>query len=217
MSDRESVPEQSAPLPQLSPEERAQLEAENGVRQFDRMMEIIEAGLQGSRFRLRVSTLQNLNREAVQGLEPSAGHVRNHPVSISNTQHQPPEASDVQELLEELCDYVNDHWEEATALHLASYVMWRLNWIHPWGDGNGRTSRVASYLVLCVKTGFVLPGEKTIPEMIADNKSSYYDALDAADASWKQDSLDVSAMESLLEGYLAAQLLSVVAAAGGST
>ncbi|MBL8221394.1 MAG: Fic family protein, partial [Bryobacterales bacterium] len=28
-------------------------------------------------------------------------------------------------------------------------VMWRLNWIHPFFGGNGRTARSASYLVLC--------------------------------------------------------------------
>lgn len=216
MADRESLPGEVAPLPQLSPEERAELEAENGIRQFDRMMEMVEAGLRGG-FRLRVSTLQSLNREAIQGLESNPGHVRTAPVSITNTQHQPPDAVDVQGLLEDLCDYVNAKWDSATALHLASYVLWRLNWIHPWTDGNGRTSRVVSYLVLCVKTGFVLPGDKTIPEMIADDKFPYYDALDAADASWRQGLVDVSAMEGLLESYLARQLLSVIAAAGGST
>lgn len=216
MADRESLPGAEAPLAPLTSEQRAELEAENGIRQFDRMMQMIEAGLRGG-FRLRVSTMQTLNREAVQGLEPNPGHVRTGPITITNTQHQPPEAGVVQTHLEDLCDYVNDRWDSATALHLASYVMWRLNWIHPWTDGNGRTSRVVSYLVLCVKTGFVLPGEKTIPEMIADDKFPYYDALDAADASWIAGTVDVSAMETLLEGLLARQLLSIIAAAGGST
>ena len=93
--------------------------------------------------------------------------------------------------------------------------MWRLNWIHPFDDGNGRTSRAVSYLVLCVRTGSRLPGSNTIPDRIADNKFPYYDALDAADAAWKDERLDVSAMEKLLEDHLAAQLVQVFNAAKG--
>lgn len=55
MADRESLPGAEAPLAPLTSEQRAELEAENGIRQFDRMMQMIEAGLRGG-FRLRVST-----------------------------------------------------------------------------------------------------------------------------------------------------------------
>jgi Fic family protein len=47
----------------------------------------------------------------------------------------------VLEQIEFMCDYVNDRWAEASAVHLCAYVLWRLNWIHPFGDGNGRTAR----------------------------------------------------------------------------
>ena len=63
-----------------------------------------------------------------------------------------------------MCDYVNDNFASKTGIHLAAYVMWRLNWIHPFVDGNGRTSSAASYFVLCMRAGNVLPGKKTIPE-----------------------------------------------------
>ena len=81
------------------------------------------------------------------------------------SKHQPPDAFQVPEQIEELCDYVNQNWHRS-ALHLASYVMWKLNWIHPFTDGNGRTSRAASYLILCVRMGYLLPGRLTIPEQI---------------------------------------------------
>ncbi|WP_204276686.1 Fic family protein, partial [Klebsiella aerogenes] len=79
---------------------------------------------------------------------------------------------------------VNDNWRDRTALHLASYVMWRLNWIHPFSDGNGRTSRITSYVVLSVKLGLVLPGTRTIPEQIVDKRSPYFLALEAADQAF---------------------------------
>ena len=47
----------------------------------------------------------------------------------------------VAELVEDMCDYVNENWEAKSAIHLAAYIMWRLNWIHPFADGNGRLSR----------------------------------------------------------------------------
>ena len=87
--------------------------------------------------------------------------------------------------------------------------MWRLNWIHPFEDGNGRTSRAASYFVLCVGLGYLVPGPRSIPERIAVRKKPYYDALEAADAAWEREVLDVSAMEELLSTLLAQQLMDV--------
>jgi hypothetical protein len=38
------------------------------------------------------------------------------------------------------------------------------------------------------------------------HRADYEDALDAADAAWKEDRVDVSAMERLIEALLARQL-----------
>jgi hypothetical protein len=124
----------------------------------------------------------------------------------------------VPELVEDMCDYVNDHWSEATPVHLAAYIMWRLNWIHPFSDGNGRTSRMLSYIVLCAKLDSVLPGHPTIPEQIVSNRDPYFAALDAADAALKErDVIDVSKMEELLSGMLAEQLKNAYEMASGQT
>lgn len=106
-----------------------------------------------------------------------------------------------------MCDWVNSHWDERTALEISAYVMWRLNWIHPFDDGNGRTSRAVAYLVLCAKVKSRLPGRVTIPELIAQNKEPYYNALEQIDRSCEGDVLDLTPMTSLLEGYLAEQLM----------
>jgi Fic family protein len=201
------------PLPTLTEEQRAQREAENGFRQFDRMIELIDEGIRPSRYRFRVSALMELNRLAIAGLQADDGAFRREPIVIHGSSHQPPPPDDVPRLVDEMCEYVEDNWSARSPVHLSSYVMWRLNWIHPWADGNGRTSRVVSYLVLCVRLGFRLPGAISIPERIAKDKFPYYDALDAADAAWRNGELDVSKMEALLDGHLAEQLLSVHTAA----
>ena len=109
---------------------------------------------------------------------------------------------------------MNENWDK-TPIHLAEYLMWRLNWIHPFFGGNGRTSRAVSYLILCAKLGFVLPGSQTIPEQIVAHREPYFDALKSADAAWQEGRLDLSQMETLLSELLAAQLLSVHNQAAG--
>ncbi len=107
-----------------------------------------------------------------------------------------------------MCEYVNGD-SNATPVHLASYVMWRVNWIHPFFGGNGRTARAASYLVLCTKLGFIVPGTPAMPELIVANRDPYYEALRAADTAWKKGRLDLTAMEKLLSGLLATQLVAI--------
>jgi len=92
--------------------------------------------------------------------------------------------------------------------------MWRLNWIHPFSDGNGRTSRALSYAVLCIKLGYVLPGSPTIPQQIEEDNAPYIAALEGADTADREHRLDVSEMERMIRAMLARQLISVIDAAG---
>jgi len=62
-------------------------------------------------------------------------------------------------------------------------ALWRLNWIHPFIEGNGRTARAACYYLLCVKHGAILPGRKIVPERIRENREPYYAALKSADTA----------------------------------
>lgn len=128
--------------------------------------------------------------------------------SIGKSKHTPPAAHLVPGLIEEMCEEVMERFTSDSALHLCAFVMWRLNWIHPFTDGNGRTSRALAYYVLCAKVGYLLPGHKTVPEQIAADKPPYYEALEAADAALEAGSLNLSGLEALLGGQLAEQLLS---------
>ncbi len=102
-----------------------------------------------------------------------------------------------------MCDYVIDHWKDESALHLSAYVLWKLNWIHPFSDGNGRTARAVAYVVLSTKLDSLLPGSPTIPEQIAGDKRPYYSALETADRQLKDGIIDVSVLEDMLGGMLA--------------
>lgn len=69
-------------------------------------------------------------------------------------------------------------------------------------------------MVLNIKLNSLLPGSPTIPDFIAANKKPYYTALEKADQEWRFERLDLSAMEGLLEGLLAEQLLKATKEAG---
>lgn len=189
------------------PDELARKEAFNVVEQFRAVADMVETFLQPDRpFKLRPSHLLHLHRAALDGISAYAGNFRPAGIAIGKSKHEPPAAFQVPELIEELCDYVNERWTEKSPLHLASYVMWRLNWIHPFTDGNGRTSRAVSYLVMCVRLKALLPGELTIPEQIEQDRTPYYKALEAADEAWSGGQIDLTAMKLLLGSMLAKQL-----------
>jgi Fic family protein len=212
--DRHSVAETALLL--TDADEIARREAENGIRQFDLALEIIRSFVKDSerKFRLRSSTILQLHQAALAGLHPLAGTWRNTTVKIGGSGHKPPEAAFVSEEIEHLCDYVNESWS-LTAIHLAAYVLWKLNWIHPFADGNGRTARAVSYVVMSIKLDSVLPGAPTMPEQIAANKKPYYEALEDADKHWSGEKIDVSKLESMLDGMLSTQLLSAAREASG--
>jgi len=187
-------------------EQKADLEARNGLLLFsatEKMVEFSKAG-----FCLTPQLLCDLHRIVIQDLYVCAGTFRKLNVHITNSQHVPPPWGEVPKLVGEMCAYVNDNFGKS-AIHLAAYLMWRHNWIHPFAGGNGRTSRGVSYLVLNVRLGFVLPGKNTIAQQIENCRDPYYNALKAADQAAREGRMDISQMEELLSDMLGAQLLSV--------
>jgi Fic family protein len=200
----------------MTEQEIARLEAENGFKQLSQGVEIIKYYLEPGRpFSLRPNLILELQKIAVAGLVSRPGEWRKTKVGISKSEHQPPSPHLVEALVTEMCEYINDNLHTQTAFQLSAYVMWRHNWIHPFEDGNGRTSRVLSYIVLSLCVGYLLPGSPTIPEQIQGDRSGYFKALEAADAAWKNtNSIDVNEMEQLLTSMLANQLLSVIDGAG---
>ena len=196
----------------------AQREVENGLRQYDLTLDIIRYYLEPERpFALRVPLILDLQKEAVAGIEVAPGEIRKTPVGIHKSEHDPPPPHLVQNYLTALCDYINDNWHERTAFNLSAYAMWRLNWIHPFTDGNGRTSRALSYALLSIKLGYVLPGSPTIPQQIEADNSHYIEALEKADAAARVGEAEpVSEMEKMIRGMLAKQLVSVIDQAGGT-
>ena len=208
MTERNTLTEQIELV--THPADKARRESENKVKQAALTASIIRSSAQNIErpFRLRQGILMQLHASALDGIHVLAGTFRNGPAKINGSNHEPSPAFQIAEEVADLCDHVNGEWSRRSALYLSSYVMWRVNWIQPFADGNGRTSRAASYIVLNTKLDGLLPGTPTIPDLINADKAPYYAALEAADAAWKERSVvDVSRLEQLSGEMLAKQLL----------
>ena len=103
--------------PPLSAEELAQLEIDNGLRQYDVAMDVVHQFLEPDRpFRLQPSLIRYLQKLAVDGIDDNAGNWRTTQVRIEKSNHQPPAPHLVESRVIEMCDYVNDNWHERTPL-----------------------------------------------------------------------------------------------------
>jgi Fic family protein len=190
--------------------EKTSLETRNGVIQARFVFYKITQWTDGDQ--ITPELLLEFQRLAVNQIYRCAGHFRDDRVTIRNSAgeilYEPPNHTLIPELVEEMCNYVNQNWTTKTPIHLSAYAMWRLNWIHPFFGGNGRTARAFSYLVLCIGLQFAPPAnQKTIPQLIEENRQPYTTALREADKAWADKKLDLTAMETLLSDLLAIQLV----------
>lgn len=185
------------------------LEISNGNRHYDFLRSIVVASLDVQRPFLSQHVIKALNFHAIACLHTSPGEYRPCPVKVGD--YDPPDHYRVPALMDDFVNTVNRGWESSDPVALSTFVLWRMNNIHPFINGNGRTARAASYFVLCVKSGGWLPGETILPELIRQNRDEYVAALKGADASSRAGALDLSVLHALVSRLLAEQLQSVQA------
>jgi fido (protein-threonine AMPylation protein) len=175
------------------------------LRQYDLLSNCIEIGLRKGIEFFDKYTLWALNYAAVSNISQFGGRYREEPIYVGN--HFPPHFRDVPNMMDRFFSVVHENWEILDhPTMLPAYALWRLNWIHPFVEGNGRTARAACYYLLCLKQGQLLPGKKIVPERIREDRTPYYDALRAADVAWEQGQFDVSQLAGYLSGLLKQQL-----------
>lgn len=180
------------------------VQKQNLVRQYDFLTNCIEIGLKQGHTALDKYTLWALNHIAVANISQFGGRFREEPIYVGS--HIPPHFREVPELMDRFISTIHENWFNWTSTELAAYGLWRLNWIHPFIEGNGRTARATCYYLLCVRSGLLLPGRRIVPERIRDDRAGYEAGLRAADRAWEQGNLDISDLEDYLAGLLQAQL-----------
>lgn len=180
------------------------LEVSNGNRQYDFLKSIVHAAVAIQRPFLSEHVIKALNFQAITCLHTNAGEYRPCKVVVGN--HEPPAHYRVDALMEDFVNLTNRNWDSTDPVALAAFVLWRLNYIHPFINGNGRTARAASYFVLCVKLGGWLPGKTILPELIRRERAIYVQALQAADQSYANGNLDLKELHALLSKLLQEQI-----------
>lgn len=184
------------------------LEIENGNRQYDFLKSIIETSVQINRTNLSHELIKALNYHAIACLHVSAGEYRPCRVTVGN--HVPVEHWQVPTQMNMFIDEVNRAWENTDTVTLAAYVLWKLNHVHPFINGNGRTARATAYFVLCAKAGGWMAGQPILPDLIKANHADYVLALQAADASLPTGQIDLRPLHDLLTKLLAQQMAGAV-------
>ncbi|MDR1971175.1 MAG: Fic family protein, partial [Treponema sp.] len=103
-----------------------------------------------------------------------AGHYRNANVMIMGAVHLPPSAIKIPKLMEEFMEWYYEHKSKLSIVELAGWVHYKLVYIHPFIDGNGRMARLLMNLIL-LQNGYP-------PAVILNiDRRKYYQVLKEAD------------------------------------
>ncbi len=135
-----------------------------------------------------VARLCEYNRLILDGLsledEAVPGEIRSHSVVVGSYRAAP--AEDTEHLLSRLCDWLNgDEFETPPgspelavpmAIVKAAMAHLYLAWIHPFGDGNGRTARLLELQIL-LSAGFPVPTCQLLSNHYNLTRSEYYRQL----------------------------------------
>ncbi|MBU1203499.1 MAG: Fic family protein [Nanoarchaeota archaeon] len=83
------------------------------------------------------------NRDLLKNTKPDiAGKIRKHQVLIARSKFVPPIPAELDFLLKEFFDWYGKHKSKVHPLELSALVHLKFVTIHPFGDGNGRISRI---------------------------------------------------------------------------
>ncbi len=118
--------------------------------------------------------LKQIHRIVLYGIDrENAGVYRKLPVAIAGSKHLPPQPYLLQDLMDGYFQFYNQAKDHLHPVVLAAEMHERLVTIHPFIDGNGRTSRLIMNLIL-LQYGFPL----AIIGGDYDSRMAYYDALE---------------------------------------
>ncbi len=165
-------------------------EIDNILHAFDGITEVIN---RGDRVVLTVERIKQLNRDVLEGLHVEEGvrpgEIRQHEVGVARYKGAP--AEDCPYLLEHLCQWLESEAfgpagdEELKTIHaIIKSIVAHLyfSWIHPFGDGNGRTARLIENIIL-FNAGVPAPAAHLQSNHYNLTRSEYYRRLDEAGKS----------------------------------
>lgn len=180
-------------LPLPPSKEYLGIEVDNVVREANAILAAFRAGDLGP---LTPELIRSFNRGILHGLqlEPHVvpGELRSYSVGVADYRGAP--AKDLPGLLDRLCKWLDPPWVEGPsslsprdcnrldALLKAVISHLYLAWIHPFGDGNGRTARLVEFYLL-VRAGIPFPAAHLFSNHYNQTRTEYYRQLSYASKS----------------------------------
>ncbi|XBH21949.1 Fic family protein [Jonesiaceae bacterium BS-20] len=128
---------------------------------------------------LHARTVADLEREG----DPNPGNYRNQDVAISGSAHTPPSWVTVHAEMTGLLDFANSEVPLNEQMLQIAIAHHRFVWIHPFGNGNGRVSRLFTYAMLR-KAIFAKRGYSALnpTSVFGNDRHKYISALELADS-----------------------------------
>jgi Fic family protein len=151
------------------------------------LQEVVVDGHSG----LTVKALCDYNRMVLNGLSVEKdvipGCIREHNVTVGRYRGAP--AEDCEYLLNQMCEWLDSDVFQAPKGYEIVYGVLKaiiahiyIAWIHPFGDGNGRTARLAEVRIL-LEAGAPSAAAHLLSNFYNQTRAEYYRQLDAASRS----------------------------------
>lgn len=148
------------------------IEAKNHQEALEYLYNLVESDKRNT---FSENLIRSLNQIVQQNIDKEwAGRYRNSAVIIGGADYKPPEALEIPKMMRSLIDWVGDNKKKMHPVELASILHHKLVYIHPFFDGNGRTSRLAMNIIL-MQAGFPLV------IVMKNDRKRYYQSLSLAD------------------------------------
>lgn len=132
-------------------------DTEREVLNYNKALQFLHKEVRSGKLRLNVKTLEKIQGQVVEGLMDNPAHcgaLRKDPVIIRNPRKIdeivfiPPDSKDVRKLTSELLKFIEANIGKIDPIILAGVFHRQCVIIHPFIDGNGRTTRLLTTAIL---------------------------------------------------------------------
>lgn len=187
-------------------------DTEREVLNYNYTLQVLYQSVRDGSFKLNTKSIERLQNKVTDGLMDNPSHcgtIRKDPVIIRNPRKIdeivfiPPDAKDVRKLLNELLDFINTNIGTIDPIILAGVFHRQHVIIHPFMDGNGRTTRLITSAILG-QAGLDLFEIFSFEDYYNRNITRYFNFVGlTGDYYDLQDNIDFSAwLEYFAEGIL---------------
>ena len=143
--------------------------------------------LEGNPTEIDCNRLREFNKMVLNDLEVEEGiipgEIRNYSVGVTGARYKGAPAEDCEFLLNSLCTWLNNNFKAPNDTEAIIYGVIKaivshiyIAWIHPFGDGNGRTARLIEFQIL-LASGMPTPAAHLLSNYYNETRQEYYLSL----------------------------------------